>query len=493
MSNLTKSAFELSKLLKSGQLKSENLIKETFEYIEKSDPVIKSFISLDKENALEKARHIDKKRSEGKTLSDLAGIPISIKDNICVKGGRTTCSSKMLKNFISPYDATVMEKLDEHGLISVGKVNLDEFAMGSSTENSAFFRTNNPWDLSRVPGGSSGGSAASVASFQVPFSLGSDTGGSIRQPAAFCGISGLKPTYGRVSRYGLIAFASSLDQIGPFARSVEDIALLMNAICGFDPKDSTSSDKDAPDFTQGLNKEIKDLKIAVPKSMLGDKIAPDIKEVTLSALNKLKDLGATWEEIDFDVFEYAVSTYYIIAPAEASANLARFDGVRYTHRAQNTENLKEMFIKTRGEGFGPEVQRRIILGTYVLSSGYYDAYYLKAQKVRTVITRELNKVFEKFDVIATPTSPTAPFKEGEHAKDPLAMYLADIATIPANMAGIPGLSIPAGFTVDGLPVGLQLMSKSYDEATLLNVGHQFQQITNFHKQKPSALSQDWGL
>ncbi len=481
-----KTAVELAKNLREGTQTCKQVLDHHFALIEKQDPTIKAFISLLKDTAYEKANALDHQYQKGNPLPFLAGVPIAIKDNMNFKGSFTTCGSKILENFMSPYDATVIQKLDAEGLIVVGKANLDEFAMGSSTENSAFFTTKNPWDLERVPGGSSGGSAAAVAAGFVPLSLGSDTGGSIRQPAAFCGITGMKPTYGRVSRYGLVAFASSLDQIGPFTRTVEDMAHLLNVICGHDKHDSTSSNQPIPDFTKSLVADVKGLKIAVPKELFGDEISSEVKEHIQNALDLYKKNGATWDLVSMESLSYAVQTYYIVAPAEASANLARFDGVRYGHRAKDPKNLRDMYKRSRGEGFGPEVKRRIILGTYVLSSGYYDAYYLKAQKVRTLIRDDFNRVFKDYDVIMTPTAPTTAFKKGDHANDPLSMYLADIATIPVNMAGLPGMSIPCGFS-KGLPVGLQLIGKMFDEATLIRAGHAFQGWTGYHREQPGII------
>ncbi|MCL6616847.1 MAG: Asp-tRNA(Asn)/Glu-tRNA(Gln) amidotransferase subunit GatA, partial [Anoxybacillus ayderensis] len=414
----------------------------------------------------------------------LFGMPIGIKDNIVTKGLRTTCASKILYNFDPIYDATVMERLHEADAITIGKLNMDEFAMGSSTENSGFQLTRNPWDLERVPGGSSGGSAAAVAAGEVPFALGSDTGGSIRQPAAFCGVVGLKPTYGRVSRYGLVAFASSLDQIGPITRNVEDNAYLLQVISGVDPMDSTSANVDVPDYVSALTGDIQGLKIAVPKEYLGEGVSEEVRQSVLNALKVLEGLGATWEEASLPHSKYALATYYLLASSEASANLARFDGVRYGYRTDNAKNLIDMYKQTRSEGFGNEVKRRIMLGTFALSSGYYDAYYKKAQKVRTLIKQDFENVFEKYDVIIGPTTPTPAFKIGEKTSDPLTMYANDILTIPVNLAGVPGISVPCGF-VNGLPVGLQIIGKHFDESTIYRVAHAFEQATDYHKQKPT--------
>ncbi len=389
----------------------------------------------------------------------------------------------MLENFIPPYNATVVEKLNTSGMVMIGKANMDEFAMGSSTENSAFFPTHNPWDLTRVPGGSSGGSAASVAADETIYSLGSDTGGSIRQPAALCSITGLKPTYGRVSRYGLVAFASSLDQIGPLTKDVTDCALVMNVISGYDERDSTSVPEAVPDFTACLTGDIKGMKLGVPKEYFVEGIQPGVESVIRTAISKLEDLGASIEEVSLPHTGYALAVYYIIAPSEASANLARYDGVKYGLSYKEASGMWENMEKTRQYGFGPEVKRRIMLGTYALSAGYYDAYYLKAQKVRTLIRREFDSVFEKVDALITPTSPTVPFQIGEKTDDPLQMYLSDVCTLPINIAGIPGLSIPAGFS-EGLPVGMQIIGKPFAEETIMKIGHAFQQATDWHKRKP---------
>jgi aspartyl-tRNA(Asn)/glutamyl-tRNA(Gln) amidotransferase subunit A len=471
---LKKSASELDALLKQRKITSKEILDSCFKTIEETDSQIKAFISLDKEGAYKQAKAIDSDYASGKKMPVFAGVPIAIKDNICTKNIRTTCASKMLENFISPYDATVIKKLKANSLIPIGKLNMDEFAMGSSCENSAFFTTKNPLDLSRVTGGSSGGSAAAVAAKQVPLTLGSDTGGSIRQPASFCGIAGIKPTYGRVSRYGLVAFASSLDQIGGFANKVEDLATLLNIICGQDSKDATSANLKVPDFNASLNQNIKGLKVGVPKELFGSEINADILGCIKKALDQLNKNGACWQHTSMPSFKHAISTYYILASAEASSNLARYDGIRYTYRDKRANNLKDMYKQTRGAGFGSEVKRRIILGTYVLSSGYYDAYYLKAQKIRTLFKQDFERAFNEYDVLITPTTPTTAFKIGENANNPLQMYLADIATIPVSLAGLPAISIPCGF-VDGLPVGLQIIGKAFDEETILKVAHSLQQ------------------
>jgi aspartyl-tRNA(Asn)/glutamyl-tRNA(Gln) amidotransferase subunit A len=410
-------------------------------------------------------------------------MPIGIKDNIVTKGLRTTCASKILENFNPIYDATVVQKLQQQETVTIGKLNMDEFAMGSSNENSHYQKTRNPWDLERVPGGSSGGSAASVAAGEVLFSLGSDTGGSIRQPAAFCGVVGLKPTYGRVSRFGLVAFASSLDQIGPITRTVEDNAYLLQAISGLDPMDSTSANVDVPNFVSALTGDVKGLKIAVPKEYLGEGVTEPVRQSVLDALKVLEKQGAVWEEVSLPHSKYALAAYYLLSSSEASANLARFDGVRYGYRTPNADNLLDLYKKSRSEGFGDEVKRRIMLGTFALSSGYYDAYYKKAQQVRTLIKKDFEDVFEKYDVIIGPTTPTPAFKIGENIDDPLTMYVNDILTIPVNLAGVPGISVPCGFD-NGLPLGLQIIGKHFDEGTIYRVAHAFEQATDFHNQKP---------
>ena len=414
-------------------------------------------------------------------MGEYAGIPIGIKDNLCMKGTKTTCSSKMLENFVSPYDATVIEKLKDENIISLGKLNMDEFAMGSSTESSYFKKTKNPWNLNKVPGGSSGGSAAAVAANMVPWALGSDTGGSIRQPASLCGVVGLKPTYGLVSRYGLVAFASSLDQIGPITKDVRDSAMLLSLIAGHDEKDTTSEEIEKKDYTKALKNDVKGLKIGVPKEFFGEGINEEVKKELTKAIETYKELGAEVEEFSLDVAKYALATYYIIACAEASSNLGRFDGIRYGYRTPEYSNLKEIYKKSRSEGFGPEVKRRIILGTYVLSSGYYDAYYKKAQQVRTLVSNEFSKAFEKYDVILTPTSPVTAFNIGEKSNNPLEMYLADICTVSINIAGVPAISIPCGVDSEGMPVGMQLIGNKFEEEKILNAAYTFEQKVKFRE------------
>ena len=459
-----------------GETSPEELTKAVFERIEAVEEKVGAYVTINKENALARSTEA----GEG----PLAGIPIAIKDNMCTEGVKTTCSSKILGNFVPAYESTVTGKLKEQGYVLTGKTNLDEFAMGSSTENSAFGLTRNPWDLDRVPGGSSGGSAAAVAADECIAALGSDTGGSIRQPAAFCGVVGLKPTYGRVSRYGLVAFASSFDQIGPLTKNVKDSAIIMNAIAGHDKYDSTSADVPLPDFTSALGQDIKGMKIGVPAEFFVEGMDKEVEESVKDAIKKIESLGAEPVEISMPHTGYAVATYYILATSEASSNLGRYDGVRYGLRAEG-DDLIDMYMKTREEGFGAEVKRRIILGTYALSSGYYDAYYKKAQQVRTLIKQDFEKAFEKVDVIVTPTTPTTAFKAGEKTADPLQMYLSDIFTISVNLAGVPGISVPCGFTSANLPVGLQIIGKHFDEESVLKTAYAYEQDTEWHKRKPN--------
>ncbi|NPA12768.1 MAG: Asp-tRNA(Asn)/Glu-tRNA(Gln) amidotransferase subunit GatA [Aquificae bacterium] len=483
MSLWKKSLTELSNLIRNKEVKPSEVVEAFAERTEQVEPKINSYITNLIDKAVEEAKEKDNQINQLDSIPPLFGLPIAIKDNISTKGIKTTCASKMLENYIPPYDATVIQKLKEQGYIITGKTNLDEFAMGSSTENSAFFTTKNPWDYSKVPGGSSGGSAASVGAGIVPASLGSDTGGSIRQPAAFCGVVGLKPTYGRVSRYGLVAFASSLDQIGTITRTVEDTALLMNVISGHDPKDSTSANQPTPDFTSFVGKDIKGLKIGLPKEFFIEGIDTTVKEKVLQAVNQLEKEGVEVVEVSMPTTKYAIEAYYIIAPSEASSNLARYDGVRYGYRASNYKDLEEMYSKTRDEGFGAEVKRRIMLGTYSLSSGYYDAYYLKAQKVRTLIYQEFMKVFQDVDILATPTTPDTAFGIGEKADDPIQMYLSDIFTVSVNMAGVPAISVPCGFK-DGLPIGIQFIGKPFDEGKLIQVSHYYERLNDYYKTFP---------
>ena len=477
-------AHELHDKLKAREITAVELVESIYERIEEVEPQVKGYLTLTKEIALEQADAADAGFQNGNEMPPLAGIPIAIKDVICTKDVRTTCASKILSNFVPPYDATVMSKLHQQGAVMIGKTNMDEFAMGSSTENSAYQLTHNPWDLETIPGGSSGGSAAVVSADTAICSLGSDTGGSIRQPAALCGVVGMKPTYGRVSRYGLVAFASSLDQIGPFTKDVTDCALVLNAICGKDEMDSTSVDVPVPDFTQSLINDVEGLKIGVPKEYFAEGLDTEVADCVHLAIGELEKLGASVEEISLPHTDYAIATYYIIAPAEASANLARYDGVRYGYRTEEPADLINMYKKTRSEGFGQEVKRRIMLGTFALSAGYQDAYYRKAQKARTLIKSDFDAAFEKVDVIATPTSPTPAFKIGERTADPLQMYLCDVMTTPASHSGLPGISIPCGFVQSGLPVGLQLLAAPFAEEKVLRVAYTFEQNTDHHLQKP---------
>ena len=475
---------EAHRLLKTKELSSVELTRACLERIHQVEPKVRALVTITDELALSQARKADELMANGNT-NPLTGIPVVIKDNMCTKGIPTTCSSRMLENFVPPYDATVVEKLNNYGAVVVGKANMDEFAMGSSTEHSALFTTHNPWDLTRVPGGSSGGSAVAIAAGEAIYSLGSDTGGSIRQPAGFCRVTGLKPTYGRVSRYGLVAFASSLDQIGPLTRDVTDCALVLNAIAGYDPRDSTSVPYPTPDYTQGLTADLNGLRIGIPKEYFVKGMQAEVEIAIKAAITKLEELGATIDyEVSLPHTPYALAAYYIIAPSEASANLARYDGVKYGFSYLETGSMWEAMEKTRQYGFGAEVKRRIMLGTYALSAGYYDAWYLKAQKVRTLIRREFDQAFARFDALVTPTSPTVPFKIGEKMDDPLQMYLSDVCTLPINIAGLPAISIPAGFA-NGLPIGMQIIGKPFSEETILKIAHAYQQVTEWHKRKPN--------
>jgi len=476
---------ELTAKLASREVSAREAMQACLDQIQRVDGQVHAFISLNAADALAQADAADKEISGG-AKKPLLGMPVAVKDVIAVKGQPLNCASKILGNFVSPYDATVVEKLKAAGAVVFGRCNMDEFAMGSSTENSAFGATRNPWDTTRIPGGSSGGSAAAVAAHECIASLGSDTGGSIRQPAALCGCVGLKPTYGRVSRYGLVAFASSLDQVGPFTKDVRDAATLLGVLSGVDRRDSTSVPQPVPDYTQALAGDIRGLKIGLPKEYMVDGLDAEVKAAVDAAVEKFSGLGAEVVGISLPHTEYAVATYYIIATAEASANLARFDGIRYGARVEGADPV-ELYARTRGAGFGPEVKRRIILGTYVLSSGYHDAYYLHAQKVRTLIRQDFLRAFEKVDVIATPTTPTAAFKVGEKSGDPLQMYLSDIFTISCNLAGVPGVSVPCGFTGNPrLPIGLQLLGKPFGEETMLKLAHAYEQSTAWHKEKAAV-------
>lgn len=469
-------------LLKNREVSSLELTRAVLERIEKTEEKVHAFVSVTGDEALNQAAQADE-RIKRADITPLTGVPVTIKDNMCTRGVTTTCCSKMLENFIPPYDATVIERLNQEGMVMVGKGNMDEFAMGSSNEHSAFYPTNNPWDTACVPGGSSGGPAVSVATGESIYALGSDTGGSIRQPAGFCNVVGLKPTYGRVSRYGLVAFASSLDQIGPMTRDVTDSALVLNVIAGYDPKDSTSVNYPVPDYIESLIPDLKGLKLGVPKEYFVEGMQKGVEEAIRTAIATLEELGATVDwEVSLPHTKYALAAYYIIAPSEAMANLARYDGVKYGFSYEG-KNMWDSMETTRGYGFGPEVKRRIILGTYALSAGYYDAYYVKAQKVRTLIRREFEEAFESYDALITPTSPTVPFKIGERVSDPLQMYLSDVCTLPINIAGIPGLSVPAGFC-DGLPVGMQILGKPFNEDILFRIGYAYEQATGWWQQRP---------
>jgi len=477
-------AHEVVNLIKKKKITAYEVMQDIFNHIDKVDNFIKAFLVINQEEALGQAKEIDAKVKNEETLPPLAGLPVAIKDIIATRGTETTCGSKILKGFVPPYDATVISRLKAAGAIIIGKTNMDEFAMGSSTENSAFGPTHNPWDLGRVPGGSSGGSSAAVAADETFVALGTDTGGSVRQPASFCGMVGLKPTYGRVSRYGLIAYASSLDQIGPITKDVTDSALIMKAISGHDNMDSTSVNLKVPDYLKSCQEGVGDLKIGVPKEYFIEGIDPEVKNALDKALKVFEKLGAKIEETTLPHTEYSLPTYYLIATAEASSNLARYDGVQYGYRAEDYDDLTLMYQKTRSEGFGSEVKRRIMLGTYALSSGYYDAYYLKAQKVRTLIKEDFDKAFSKYDILITPTSPTPAFKLNEKVSDPLTMYLSDIYTIPINLAGIPAISLNCGYSKSNLPIGLQIIGKHFSEEILIRAAFNFERNNNVEKKKP---------
>ncbi|MFN4260760.1 MAG: Asp-tRNA(Asn)/Glu-tRNA(Gln) amidotransferase subunit GatA [Gemmataceae bacterium] len=482
---IERSAVELLELLQSGAVSAETLTQHFLQAIRQREPRIQAFLHVQESTALEQARRVDERRRRGEPLGPLAGLPVAVKDVLCTAGAPTTCGSKMLRTFVPPYDAHVITRLHQADAVLIGKTNMDEFAMGSSTENSAFQVTRNPWDTQRIPGGSSGGSAAAVAACEVPLALGSDTGGSIRQPASLCGIVGLKPTYGRVSRYGLVAFASSLDQIGTFAHTVEDSALLLEVIAGHDARDSTSVDQPVPPYRQTVRQPLESLTIGVPREYFGEGLDAEVERSIRAALQVYEQLGATIKDVSLPHSRYAVATYYVVATAEASSNLARYDGVHYGHRAAQFDDLIDMYCKSRGEGFGAEVKRRIMLGTYALSSGYYDAYYLQALKVRRLIKNDFDKTFAECDVVAGPTAPTPAFAIGDKVDDPLAMYLSDIYTISANLSGIPGISIPCGFTKSGLPIGLQLQAPPFAEDKLLRSACLYEQATDWHGKRPS--------
>ena len=478
-----KTLSELSADLKNKSVSSVELTQHFLDRIARYDKQLNSFVTVASDHALAQAKAADEKIASGQA-GPLTGLPIAQKDIFCTNGIKTSCGSKMLDNFIAPYDATVVDKFNQAGVVMLGKLNMDEFAMGSSNETSFYGAVKNPWDTNCVPGGSSGGSASSVAARLTPAATGTDTGGSIRQPASLCGITGLKPTYGRVSRYGMIAFASSLDQAGPIAQTAEDAALMLNTMAGFDAKDSTSLNKAVPDYTEGLSKDIKGLKIGLPREYFGEGLDAEVGDVINNAIEQYKKLGAEIVEISLPNSGLSVPAYYVVAPAECSSNLSRFDGVRFGYRCENPKDLEDLYKRSRGEGFGQEVKRRIMIGTYALSAGYYDAYYLKAQKVRRLISDDFKQAFNKVDVIMGPTSPSVAFKVGERSDDPISMYLSDIYTISTNLAGLPGMSVPAGFA-HNLPVGLQIIGNYFDEARLLNVAHQYQLATDWHKQMPA--------
>src|ERR1043166_9183305 len=473
---------QAAELLRKREVSSNELTKAVLRRIEETDDKVRAYITLSRDLALEQAAKADERRKKESDSPPLLGVPIAIKDNFLITGVRTTCASKILDTFIPPYDATAIKKLRDAGAVFIGKTNLDEFAMGSSAENSAFFPTHNPWKLDRVPGGSSGGSAAAVAADQCLAALATDTGGSIRQPASCCGVVGLKPTYGRVSRYGIIAFASSMDQVGPLTKEVRDCALLLQAIAGYDPANSTSVKESVPSYVDALAGDIKGLRLGIPKEYFVSGMQPEVENAVRQAIKVLEKNGAIIEDISLPHTDYAIAVYYIVATAEASSNLARYDGMRYGHRA-SAKDLTETYMLSRGEGFGPELKRRIMLGTYVLSAGYYDAYYLKAQQVRTLIKNDFEAAFQRCDAIITPTAPTTAFKIGEKSQDPLQMYLSVIFTISINLAGLPALSLPCGFDSDGLPIGLQIISRPFDESMLLRVANAYEQATEWHKRK----------
>ncbi len=487
-------AHELSELLRARKASAREALAAAYARIELIEGELGAYLRLTRETAEEQATTVDEARARGEELPALAGVPLALKDILCTKGIETTCGSRILEGFVPPYDADVVERCRAHGLVLLGKTNMDEFAMGSSTENSAFGVTRNPWDLERVPGGSSGGSAAAVASSSATVALGTDTGGSIRQPASFCGVVGMKPTYGRVSRYGVVAFASSLDQVGPITKDVRDCALMMNVLAGHDRRDSTSIAAPAPDYTQALVTELRGMRIGLVKEFMeyqGVGVEDEVGSAVGAAVERFRELGATCGEVSLPHLNYSIPVYYIIAPAEASSNLARYDGVQYGYRTpeDSAADIVEMYRKTRDEGFGPEVKRRIMLGTYALSAGYYDAYYLKASQVRALIRRDFDRAFEQYDVLVGPTSPTVAFRLGEKTEDPIAMYLSDVCTIPVNMGGLPAMSVPCGFSSEGLPIGLQLVGRPLGEETLLGAAHAFEQSADFHRRRAHGLEE----
>ena len=485
MTPIESTAAQLIALQNRGEISAVEISRAFLDSIREREPRIRAFLHVDEQRTLDRAREVDRKRAAGEPLGAFAGVPIAIKDVLCTKGQPTTCGSRMLQNFVPPYDATVVARLERADAVLMGKTNMDEFAMGSSTENSAYQTTRNPWDIERIPGGSSGGSAAAVAACEAPASLGTDTGGSIRQPASLCGIVGIKPTYGRVSRYGLIAFASSLDQVGPFTHDVTDAALLMEIISGHDPADSTCVDLPVPPYTKTLNDPVKGLTIGVAKEYFSEGLDPEVEASVRAALKEYETLGATIKEVSLPHSRYAVAVYYLVATAEASSNLARFDGMHYGYRASGKSDLISTYSRSRGEGFGKEVQRRIMLGTYALSSGYKDAYYLKAMKVRRLIKNDFDVAFAGCDAIVGPTAPTAAFKLGEKSDNPLAMYLSDIYTISCNLAGIAGMSIPCGFTRTGLPIGLQILAAPFEEDKMLRIARMYESVTEWHLRRPN--------
>ncbi|MER3456024.1 MAG: Asp-tRNA(Asn)/Glu-tRNA(Gln) amidotransferase GatCAB subunit A [candidate division GAL15 bacterium] len=467
-------------------LSVRELVDAYLDAIDRLDGLVRAYLTVTADRARAQARELDDRLARGEPLPPLAGMPVALKDNLCTEGVRTTCASRILESFVPPYDATAVRRLREAGALLLGKTNMDEFAMGSSTENSGFFATRNPWDLDCVPGGSSGGSAAAVAAGEAVATLGSDTGGSIRQPAALCGVVGLKPTYGRVSRYGLVAFASSLDQVGPLTLDVRDCALILQVISGKDPHDSTSVDLPVPDFVASLEGEVRGLRVGLPVEFFGDGLQPEVREAVRNAVRVLEGLGAVVEEVALPTLEVALPTYYLIACAEASSNLARYDGVAYGYRSPHAQDLYTLYARTRAEGFGPEVKRRVMLGTFALSAGYYEGFYKKAQQVRTLVRRDFDRCFQRVDLLATPTSPVAGFRLGERTADPLQMYLADVYTIPVNLAGLPAISVPCGFA-NGLPVGLQLVGRPFDEATVLRAAYAYEQSTDWHRHRCPLL------
>jgi aspartyl-tRNA(Asn)/glutamyl-tRNA(Gln) amidotransferase subunit A len=485
---IQRTAVELRRLLADGGVSAEALTAQFLDSIRRRDPQVKAFLFVDEDDALDQARAVDAKRKRGEALGPLAGLPVAVKDVLCTRGQPTTCASKILRRFRPPYDAHVVERLRRADAVLIGKTNLDEFAMGSSTENSAFQTTANPWDLTRIPGGSSGGSAAAVASCEAPLALGTDTGGSVRQPAGHCGVVGLKPSYGRVSRYGLVAFASSLDQVGPFGHDTADAALLLETIAGHDPRDSTSVDRPVPAYGQTLDDPVRPLTVGVAREYFGAGLDAEVEAAVRAALKVYEGLGAKVIEVSLPHSPYAVAAYYLVATAEASSNLARYDGVHYGHRAEGRGGLIDLYQRSRGEGFGAEVKRRIMLGTYALSSGYKDAYYLQALKVRRLIREDFDRAFAQCDAVLGPTSPTAAFPIGEKADDPLSMYLADIYTISGNLAGLPGVSVPCGFTRAGLPIGLQILGPPFEEAKLLRIARMHERATDWHTRRPPLAS-----